>query len=82
MMDLGIEQVRLESIVERLGLQAAILFVKQTLIIYRKGVLNKKRKGKDTFHHASLREYGYRKSFIESYLIFKRFISAYENKNV
>lgn len=79
MIDLGIEKDRLGSLIDRVGIDAAVAFAKQTRLIYRKSVLNRRdpKQNDKKWCHASLPTY--RRTFIESYLIFKRFIAAYDN---
>ncbi len=72
--DYRLEWQRIKFLIERDGLVTALEWCRQTMKIYRSAVLwhgdiNQKP------HHASTR--GYKKTFILSYLDFKRFISQY-----
>lgn len=66
------EAERLKFIEERDGKQAALEFALRTMRIYRKAVLTSRKRGFSKPHHASLEQY--RRSFIESYLAFKRYL--------
>lgn len=67
-------------IMEKSGLDEALWFALQTMRIYRKAVLDKRRHPDGrVFTHASLRQY--RREFIQSYLVFKRFILQH-NKGI
>ena len=70
-----IEDQRLAFIEKRSGVQSAILFAKQTLKIYRSSVLRSSKRGFDKPHHASFS--GYRKTFIQSYLAFKKYVGKH-----
>lgn len=60
------EMLRIDFLVERDGIVAAIAWVKRTLHIYRSSVINHS-------HFAGTREY--RRGFIESYLGFKHWLA-------
>jgi hypothetical protein len=60
-----VEKGRIEFLVQRDGLAAATEWVRRTLGIYRRAVL-------DTRHHASAQEY--RAKFIQSYCSFKSWL--------
>lgn len=66
------EKQRLDFIIERDGLNEAVVFAKRTKVIYRKAVLMSRRRGYEKPHHASFREF--RSKFIQSYCDFNRFI--------
>ncbi|MHB8409968.1 MAG: hypothetical protein ACYDHY_18105 [Acidiferrobacterales bacterium] len=68
---MGNEQNRLDFIEQRDGRDAAVVFALRTLRTYRKAVLAKRHSRR---HHASLPEY--RRSFIESYVAFKRYVAT------
>lgn len=61
------EKARIELLVRRDGPVAAIQWVRRTLGIYRRAVLDKR-------HFASTGEY--RRAFIESYCQFKRWLTV------
>lgn len=67
------EANRLAFIEARDGKAAALEFAERMIIIYRKSVLQSRKRGFAKPHHASIPEY--RRSFIESYLSFKQYIS-------
>lgn len=62
-------------IMEKSGLDEALRFALQTMKTYRKAVLNNRKHGR-AFSHASLPQY--KRGFIESYLVFKRFYLQYK----
>jgi len=62
----AVEKGRIEFLVQRDGLAAATQWVRRTLGIYRRAVL-------DPRHHASTQEY--RAKFIQSYCSFKSWLS-------
>jgi hypothetical protein len=79
------ESDRLSFVESRDGLQGAIAFAKQGIHIYRRSVLQSAKRGYGVKgsafadmkpHHASFREY--RRTFIESYLAFKRYVAEHE----
>ena len=59
-------------------LEEAIAFAEQTKKVYKKALLQKGKDGGKP-HHATLPQY--RRSFIESYLTFKRFLNFYKKGN-
>jgi len=66
------ETERLNFIEARDGKAAAIEFAQRTMAIYRKSVLQSRKRGFAKPHHASIPEY--RETFIESYLAFKEYL--------
>ena len=62
---MGEERGRIEFLVRRDGLMAAVAWVDRTMRIYRRAVLDKR-------HFASTSEY--RRKFIEAYCEFKRWL--------
>lgn len=66
------EHKRLILIEQRDGKDAAVLYATTTLTIYKKALLQSRKRGFSKPHHASLPEY--RRSFIESYLSFKHYL--------
>jgi len=61
----GVDKGRIEFLVRRDGLAAATLWVRRTIGIYRRAVL-------DPRHHASTQEY--RAKFIQAYCTFKSWL--------
>ena len=61
----GVDEGRIEFLVQRDGLAAATLWVRRTVGIYRRAVLN-------PHHHASTQEY--RAKFIQAYCTFKSWL--------
>lgn len=61
----GVDEGRIEFLVQRDGLAAATQWVRRTVGIYRRAVL-------DPRHHASTQEY--RAKFIKAYCIFKSWL--------
>lgn len=66
---------RLHFVEQRDGLAGALAFARQTMVIYRKAVMLSRKRGHEKPHFASLPEY--RRQFIESYLVFKRFVAEF-----
>lgn len=68
---------RIRFLIERDGLEDALLWCRNTLKIYRSAVLDR---GNDNrrAHYASTREF--KATFVRSYQDFKQFISMCENK--
>ena len=71
------ESSRLSFYLQRDGLEATIEFAARTMRLYRKCVLQSRKRGFYAPHHASLPEY--RKSFILSYLVLKKFLSSHNH---
>lgn len=73
------EQDRLNFIIQRDGIDAAVDFARNTMKIYRKSVLRSHKRGygynsqKGNIHFASIPEF--RRKFIESYCAFKKFVA-------
>jgi len=76
------EAARLAFVENRDGIAGALAFAKQGVLIYRRCVLQSAKRGYGVkgspfadmkTHHASHREY--RRTFIESYLDFKQYLS-------
>ncbi len=68
---MGNEKDRLRFIEERDGQNAALVFARRTYAIYRE-CLGFDGKNNRKFHHASIA--AYRKSFIESCLVFRKYL--------
>jgi len=68
------EKERLETVFMMYGIDETIRFAKQTLLTYRKAVLQSRKRGFSKPHHASLPEY--RRGFIESYCYLKHFLKV------
>lgn len=72
------EQQRIQFMINRDGIDAAVDFARRTMVSYRKAVLRSYKRGygpksqKGNIHFASIPEY--RRKFIESYCAFKKFI--------
>ncbi len=70
------EQQRFHFLVNRDGMEAALVFAEQTMKSYRRAVLSSHKRGYIKPHHGSLKEY--RRSFICSYVYNKR---QYHNRH-
>lgn len=68
------EKKRLAFVEQRDGAKEAVAFAKRTMQTYRTCVLRSRKRGFKNPHHASLPEY--RRGFIESYLVFKKYVFA------
>lgn len=68
-----VEKERLSFIEKRDGVEAAIFFAKQTIGIYRRSLLQSRKRGFTKPHYASIPEY--REKFIKSYLSFKCYLA-------
>ncbi|MHB0929106.1 MAG: hypothetical protein ACYC3W_09295 [Candidatus Nanopelagicales bacterium] len=67
------EEQRIAFLLERDGLAETLSFCRQTLKNYRTCVLQSQKRKAPKRHHASLPEY--RRGFIESYVVLKRFLA-------
>jgi len=74
----GVETQRLSFVIERDGMEGAVIFAKQTYHAYRAALKLSRKRGCQKPHHATLPEY--REGFVMSCLAFRKFIR--ENKNV
>ena len=77
MNSLTIEDDRLTLLIDRDGLQAAVAFAKQTMGIYRTCFFTRTKNGQKHYCH----DKKYRRSFIESYLAFKRFYLQHKEQS-
>ena len=68
------EQNRLNFIMERDGIDAMMFFAKQSYAIYRRCLMQSRKRGWEKPHHATQR--AYRRSFIESCVVFRSLIHA------
>lgn len=73
----GVENERLNFVIQRDGMTEAIDYAKRTLKVYRTALFRSRKHGFSQPHHASIPEY--RRLFVMSCLAFRKFIR--ENKS-